>query len=448
MTRMFHYRFSIFTLFILIVMLVGVSGAAAAMPAFDVNKVSDMSGFDPSTFKNPTGDVIKIGVVEAFSGPAAFNGQIYYMVNAWLAYDINKRGGILVDGKRKKIAVIKGDTQAKPAICKKITEKLCLEDKVDLLFGTAGSHLTLIVQQVAEKYKTVFMNPMSLSDALMDAKNFNRYVFRTTITTKTIGTGMAYFYSKRPEKKFYILNQDYSYGHIMAEAFRAGLKKYKPEAEIVGEDFHPLFIKDFAPYITKIQASGAEVIFTGDWAPDAQNLLIQARQMECMLPFANIYMDAPAQMVAVGVKGSKGMVNLNDHHMTVGTPEMEKFIDIYHPVAAKWKAPYNTVMWVWPTGAGAKTMVMGYWMWDVVERAGSTDSEKIIETWEGDTYKAMNGVVHMRACDHQLVRDVFVAEYVYPNPYYENAAAPGKPFVVPAKFAIPDPPADLERCKK
>jgi ABC-type branched-subunit amino acid transport system substrate-binding protein len=271
----------------LAVALMGISGAQAEMPVFDVNKVSDMSNFDPTTFENPTGDVIKIGVVEAFSGPAAFNGQIYWMVNAWLAYDINKRGGIMVDGKKKKIAVIKGDSQAKPAICKKVTEQLCLQDDVDLLFGTAGSHLTLIVQQVAEKYKTVFMNPMSLSDALMDAKNFNRYVFRTTITTKSVGMGMAYFYSKRPENKFYILNQDYSYGHNIGQAFKDALQKHKPQAQVVGEDYHPLFIKDFAPYITKIQASGAEVIFSGDWAPDAQNLLIQARQMGCMLPFAN-----------------------------------------------------------------------------------------------------------------------------------------------------------------
>ena len=102
----------------------GAVGVYAAMPAFDVNKVSNMTGYDPTTFENPTGDVLKIGVVEAFSGPAAFNGQIYWMVNTWIAYDINKRGGIMVDGKKKKIAVIKGDSQAKPANCKKVTEKL------------------------------------------------------------------------------------------------------------------------------------------------------------------------------------------------------------------------------------------------------------------------------------------------------------------------------------
>ena len=66
--------------------------------------------------------------------------------------------------------------------------------------------------------------------------------------------------------------------------------------------------------------------------------------------------------------------------MTIGTPEMEKFIDTWHNTWKKWKSPYDTIMWAWPVGAGAKTLVMDYWMIDVVERAGSTDPEKIIKT--------------------------------------------------------------------
>ena len=106
---------------------------------------------------------------------------------------------------------------------------------------------------------------MSLSPALMDGKNFNRYTFRTCLNTHVFGEGMAYYFARRPEKKFYILNQDYSYGHDMAEGFKRGLKKHKPDAVIVGEAYHPLFLKDFAPYLTKVQGAGAEVIFSGDW---------------------------------------------------------------------------------------------------------------------------------------------------------------------------------------
>ena len=75
--------------------------AANPKSGFDANKISDMSDFEPSTWEGPTGDVIKIAYVNAFSGPAAFNGQIHVLPILWAVHDINKRGGIWVDGKKK-----------------------------------------------------------------------------------------------------------------------------------------------------------------------------------------------------------------------------------------------------------------------------------------------------------------------------------------------------------
>ena len=93
-----------------------------------------------------------------------------------------------------------------------MTEKLCLEDKVDILAGVTGSHLTLIVQNVAKKYKLPFMSYAGYSDELMNGANFNRYTFRVRQNTSMFGA-LGYYYSKRPEKKFYILCQDYAFGH-------------------------------------------------------------------------------------------------------------------------------------------------------------------------------------------------------------------------------------------
>ena len=110
-------------------------GSSSAIPAFDPSKIADMSGYDPATVTFPKGDTFKIGLMEAFSGPAAANGRYYWLTTTWNAYELNKRGGIMVDGKKKMIEVIKGDTQAKPSATKKEAEKLCLEDKVNVLWG-------------------------------------------------------------------------------------------------------------------------------------------------------------------------------------------------------------------------------------------------------------------------------------------------------------------------
>ncbi len=426
----------------------GLSASIAAMPGFDASKISDMSDFDPNHAVIPTGDTIKIGLLEPFSGPSAVVGDIYWCTVGWVTHDINKRGGILVDGKKKLVELIKGDSQAKPAATKKVAERLCLEDKVDVIWGVSGSHLTLIAQNVVKKYQVIMMNCESLSDGLMAGENFNRYVFRTCLNTTMFGDSIAYFYAKRPETKFYILCQDYLFGHAIADAFKNGLKKYKPDAQIVGEAYHPLFLKDFAPYITKIQGSGAEVIYTGDWDPDASNLIKQTRELGANLPIANVYADNANTMQSIGGPAGVGMVNGDDYLISVDTPQNRAFVDIWHKQAVKWEKPYDTIMWQYPMGVGGRTVSMTYWLLDVIERAGTTDPEKIIETWEDDEYNSITGVVKMRACDHQAIKEMFVSEFVYPNKWIPNAAHCGEAFVIPPEFCMPPIPENLERCKK
>jgi len=286
--------------------------ALAANAFFDPGKMGDMSDFDLSNPVIPTGDTIKIAIVASFSGPAAAVGDIYFASVQSVAHDYNKRGGILVDGKKKLVQVIKANHESKVPIAKKVSERMVLQEKVDVLWGTNGSHLMKVINQVADKYKTIAVSAAAVSDELYDAKNFTRYSFMTSFSTQQIGRGIAYYYGqmRKKEKKFYILCQDYLFGHSMAEGFKDGLKEYYPDAELVGEDYHKLFLTDFAPYLTKIKASGAEVVYTGDWIPDAANLLVQARQMGLDLPFANIFINNPPFLHQVGVEGTKGLVHL------------------------------------------------------------------------------------------------------------------------------------------
>jgi len=421
----------------------GLWNEARAISSFDVSKVSDMSDFDPTNVVPPQGDTIKVGVIEPFSGPAALVGEIYWLIASWVAHDLNKQGGILVDGKRKGIEIIKGDSQSKPSIAKKVTEKLCLEEKVDVLWGTAGTPIANVVQIAAEKYKTIFMNCQC--DDLVDAGHFSRYVFRTGLNTSMFGDAIAYFYSKRPEKKFYIICQDYSYGHRIADAFKNGLKKYKPDALIVGDDYHPLFLKDFAPYVTKIKASQCDVVYTGDWLPDAGNLIKTCRDMGIQVPFANLYADDVSLMKALGSSGA-GMVNGNDHMITVETKANQKFNKIWNAQWKQWKAPYNGIFYKWPVSVLGGATNQTYWMFDVIKRAASTNAEKIIEVWEDDVYESFTGIAKMRAVDHQTERDMFVTEFVYPSQWYEFASY-GKVFVVPASMCAPSIPEGLKNRK-
>jgi branched-chain amino acid transport system substrate-binding protein len=439
---------------------------APAKAAFDFKSMGDMSDFDPANPIIPTGDTIKIAIVASFSGPAALVGQIYWASALWAAHDINKRGGIMVDGKKKLVELIKADHMSKPDQAKKITERMVLQEKVHALWGTDGSNLQKIINETANKYKVISINTASLSDDLQDATNFSRYAFQSSMSADQLGRGLAYYYGKikKKEKKFYILCQDYSFGHVLAEGFKKGLKEYYPDAQIVGEDYHKLFLTDFAPYLEKIKASGAEVIFTGDWIPDAANLLKQARQMGIALPFAHIFLDEPNFLHEVGVDGTKGLVQISQYgseNPNFKTPEHIKYYKTWNDLwKNKWKTPpFNSHLFEHGTGNIGSYVEQTYWLLNVIARAQSTDPEKIIKVWEGDSYRFTTGkVISMRSCDHKAIQDLTILEFVPPDqqkqsfnipPYYWYAGTSnsGPTYTIPAASVLPLMDPNLDRCK-
>jgi len=100
-----------------------------------------------------------------------------------------------------------------------------------------------------------------------------------------------------------------------------------------------------------------------------------------------------------------------------------------------------------------------YWLLSVIERAGSTDPEKIIKVWEGDRWKDINGkILEMRPCDHKVIGDLYAEEYVPPEkqkqsfnirPYhwFKGASGPGPVFKIPAEKVLPKMDRELDRCK-
>ncbi len=455
---------------LLITMISGVSFAARdhfgkPNAVFKLNGVPDMSDFDPNNPVIPHGDTIKIAVVAPYSGPAAINGQIDFISLQWVAHAINKTGGIMVDGKKKLVEIIKADNMSNPDSTKKVCERMVLQEKVHVLMGTQGSHLMKIINQTAAKYNIISVSFAANSDELQDAANFSRNAFMTTLSVSQVGRGMAYFYGqvRKKEKKFYIICQDYSFGRGMGDSFKQGLKEYFPEAQIAGEDYHKLFLTDYAPYLTKIKASGAEVIFTGDWLPDAGILLKQARQMGIKLPFANVYVDDPVTLAEVGVEGTEGLVNITQYgrlNPVFKSKDEIRYNKMWNDLwKTKWKAPYNSLMYEWAGGNIGHYSEQLAWLLSVIERAGSTNPEKIIKVWEGDVYQFASGkIVKMRACDHKIIQDFHVSEYVRPElqkvsmnipPYYWSRlhSSGGPSWLIPADKVLPWMDPKLDRCK-
>ncbi len=206
------------------------------------------------------------------------------------------------------------------------------------------------------------------------------------------------------------------------------------------------------------------MVFTGDWLPDAGNLLKQARQMGVMLPFANIYVDDPNMLSEIGVEGTKGLVNVSSFNMSNPQFKSQGHIKLFKAWGELWKnkwktPPYTSKLFEHYLGNFGSWTSVTYWLLSVIERAKSTDPEKIIAVWENDTYRYVNGkVVKMRACDHKIVQDLAISEFVPPEeqkvavnipPFYWTKAASsyGPTFVIPAAKILPWMDQKLDRCK-
>jgi branched-chain amino acid transport system substrate-binding protein len=434
--------------------LIGLSQAMAFEPL-----KGDLSKYDPNNQTFPTnGDTIKIAIWDVFSGPNAWIGEAYYALLGFVVQDVNSQGGIKVDGKMKKIQIIKADTQAKPDPAKRAMEKAILQDKVNFLTGVAGSHLMKVGMPVAERYKTILVNNAAYTDSLMFTPDFNEYTFRTCGTVDEMVKAAGVFYKDRPETKFYILSQDYLFGHAAADAFKATLKAVKPSAQIVGEEFFPVYTKDFGPYLEKVRASGAQVIFSMAWGADSENMIKQSRQLglkyplnqDLYIPIISTFLDATQPLEAIGGPAGRGLILNTDFQLDPNRrPHDKKFMDMWHERWKTWKAPYDTPLYEWPNGGWLRNTYSYYWLCQVIQKAGSLDPHKIIAAWEGDTFDAIGQKSYMRPDDHQAIAERAVCVMEFPNKWFEKNAGPGDPTWIPAKDCMPgEDPKLVGRVKK
>src|SRR5258706_13164877 len=91
------------------------------------------------------------------------------------------------------------------------------------------------------------------------------------------------------------------------------LKAKRPDIEIVGDELHPLLkITDFAPYIAKIKASGADTVVTGNWGQDFSLLLKAAADTGLKVNWYTYYAGGTGGATAIN------QANLNHRGYAIG----------------------------------------------------------------------------------------------------------------------------------
>ena len=205
----------------------------------------------------------------------------------------------------------------------------------------------------------------------------------------------AFMKDQKDVHKVYLLNQNYSHGHQVAKFAKEDLERKRPDVKIVGEDYHPLAqVRDFAPYIAKIKASGADTVITGNWGSDLALLIKAAVEGGYNGKFFTYYTGVTGTPTALGGNGAGRVFQVSYNHYNMGG-EMGKW-------QAEYKERFKDDFY---TGSIIQIYrALGLAM----ANAKSTDPLKVAPALEGLKFKTYNGEVEMRKADHQLQQPLYL----------------------------------------
>jgi len=336
--------------------------------------------------------VIRVGVVTPLSGTYAGIGQQVKWGLDLAAAQLNASGGIL----GRKLELIYEDEEANPAVAVQKAEKLFQVSKVDFLTGTVNSGSTLAVGQVAERNARLIATTVSFADSITGDKcspNVFRVNARAGMQSAALADWMA---STRPNANVFYLGPDYEMGRSTVAAFKSAAEG--KGAKTAGEVFAPLDNKDYSPFFGQIRAARPTVLYTSVAGNDTVRLFNQMAEFGVSnnIQIVGASGTVTSQNLPAIGKAANGFVTGVGYSPLLDSPENKKFM-------AEFQAAAKTQ----PDLYGADSYGVLFFYKAAVEKAKSTDTDKVREAMRGLQWSTPQGMKTMRAGDHQAMQEMY-----------------------------------------
>lgn len=347
---------------------------------------------------------IKVAYTDPLSGPFAQVGDANLKQMQYIIDHINSTGGAL----GRKFELVPFDNKSNPADAL-IALKSATDQGMPFIMQCSGSNIAAALIEAINKHndrnpdsRINYLNCGAVATELTNEQcSFWHWRFDLHVAMKAEVMVRAL---PKDVTKVYLINQDYLFGQSVQRDVKTFLAKNRPDVQVVGDELIPLGkIKDFSPYITKIKASGAQALLTGNWGPD-MNLLIKAGvDAGANLKYYTFYAHLAGGPTAIGPGGENVVYAVMSYSENVapeiGNKEAEAF-------TAGFRAKHNFDF----TAAGFRTIFE--YIQAAVIKAGAVDATKIAFAMEGMSRKDFLGFdTTMRKDDHQLVSEYFVGVF-------------------------------------
>lgn len=306
------------------------------------------------------------------------------------------QGSMTLNG--RKIKVIVKDDQIKPDLAKSLLEQAYGDDNVDIAIGTTSSAAALAMLPVAEEYKKILIVEPAVADAITGEK-WNRYVFRTGRNSTQDAYAGAASVPATGEVHIATLAQDYAFGRDGVAAMKAALAALRPNAKIAFEEYAPQAATDFT--------ASAQRMF--DALKDKQGKKIIAIIWAGPHPFAKIA-DLKPERFGIELAPGGNILPAMKPYRTV--PGMEGSVYYYYDfpknalnewLVKEHMARFNAPPDFFTAGGFAAASAV----YTAIDKAKSTNTEKLIATMEGMSFDTPKGKMTFRKEDHQALQEMY-----------------------------------------
>jgi len=356
------------------------------------------------------GEPIRLAMIEGLSGAFGNAGEAVWRNLLWAVERVNARGGVRLPGGARPLQLLRMDSKGN-------TEEALSQLKLAgdqgigfVLQGNSSAVAAALIDAINKRNerepaaRQLFLNYSAVEPALTQDKcSFWHFRFdaHADMRLEALTEVMR---SDARLKKVYLIGQDYSFGQQVVRQARAMLARKRPDIEIVGEELHPMGrVKDFLPYATKIRASGAQAVLTGNWGNDLTLLVKAVRDLGLAPRFYTFYGNALGVPATLSEAGVGAVVAVAEWHPNVGDAGSAAMVQAFR---RRFPDPREDYL-------HARMQALVEMLVQAIEKARSTEAASVARALEGLKFDGRSlGVPHrgeMRAADHQFLQPLYVS---------------------------------------
>jgi urea transport system substrate-binding protein len=345
-------------------------------------------------------ETIKVGILHSLSGTMAISETTLKDVMLMLIDEQNKKGGVL--GKKLE-AVVVDPASNWPLFAEKARE-LITKDKVAAVFGCWTSVSRKSVLPVFKELNSILFYPVQY-----EGEESERNVFYTgAAPNQQAIPAVDYLMKEEKVQRWVLEGTDYVYPRTTNKILEAYLKSKGVKPEDISINYTPFGHSDWQTRVAAVKKFGSEgkktaVVSTinGDanvpFYKELGNQGVKATDIPVVA-----FSVGEEELAGVDTKPLLGHLAAWNYFQSIDNPANKDFI-------AKWKAFTKNDKRV--TNDPMEAHVIGFNMWvKAVEKAGTTDPTKVIDTLPGIEAANLTGGTSKMLPNHHITKPVFIGE--------------------------------------